>query len=516
MESLASTLVDAQADLDPHQVEAALFACQSPLAKGLILADGVGLGKTIEAGQPVICSYPCARGKAQHIRRVPLDLVVLDEAHRLRNVYKPSNNVIGRALMAALEHVPSKVLLIATPLQNSLLELYGLVSLIFDRVFGNLDSFRSQFGQLGKPQTSESLHARLSPTRKRTLRRDAQPVVQFTQRRPLVQEFTPSDDERRLAAEVGDYLRRPQLEALPTGQRQLVSMVLWKRLASSSHAIAGAPDTIANRLQKLPATADGPTDLAEKLNEDFEALDESADEWSEEPEALADKNAAAATRQAMAVESAELRQFVDMARRIRDNAKDKALLQGLDRASAELARLNVPLKAIIFAAVNDTGDVLTVQDAEKLLRLPAGEGPAGPFVEAPAALTADVDERKHALLRTARERQLRFFELEVQELHGWADALKYGLEQRIKDVDRKVKDVRHCGTVAAALDEKLSWQKRELEAERSRLRRELFDRRDEVDRQRDRQRSVVIGQLECRLAQRVDERPLFTIEWELA
>ena len=39
VESLASTLVDAQVDLNPHQVEAALFACQNPLSKGVILAD---------------------------------------------------------------------------------------------------------------------------------------------------------------------------------------------------------------------------------------------------------------------------------------------------------------------------------------------------------------------------------------------------------------------------------------------------------------------------------------------
>lgn len=47
---LASTLVDARVDLNPHQVEAALFAFRSPLSQGVILADEVGLGKTIEAG----------------------------------------------------------------------------------------------------------------------------------------------------------------------------------------------------------------------------------------------------------------------------------------------------------------------------------------------------------------------------------------------------------------------------------------------------------------------------------
>ncbi|WP_297469925.1 SNF2-related protein [Acidithiobacillus sp.] len=50
VDSLASTLVDAQVDLNPHQVDAALFACKNPLSRGVILADEVGLGKTIEAG----------------------------------------------------------------------------------------------------------------------------------------------------------------------------------------------------------------------------------------------------------------------------------------------------------------------------------------------------------------------------------------------------------------------------------------------------------------------------------
>ena len=88
---------------------------------------------------------------------------------------------------------------------------------------------------------------------------------------------------------------------------------------------------------------------------------------------------------------------------------------------------------------------------------------------------------------------------------------KFGLEAVI---DREIKDVRRSATGAATLDEKLSWQKRQrdLEVERNRLRRERFDRQDEVDRQR----SGVIEQLESQLAQRVDEQTLFTVEWELA
>ena len=176
------------------------------------------------------------------------DLVVLDEAHRLRNVYKTSN-VIAKTLKEALERVHSKVLLTATPLQNSLLELYGLVSMIDDRVFGDIDSFRAQFTSQGRNQAFGSLRERLAPICKRTLRKQVQPYVSYTARKAIVEEFTPSTEEQELSRLVADYLRRPNLKALPEGQRQLISLVLWKLLASSTHAIAGALETMAKRLQ---------------------------------------------------------------------------------------------------------------------------------------------------------------------------------------------------------------------------------------------------------------------------
>lgn len=194
VEKLAAVLADAQVDLNPHQVEAALFAFQNPFSKGAILADEVGLGKTIEAGlllaqkwaerkrrllvivpanlrkqwsqeladkfflpsviletrtfndairtgklnpfqqeAVVLCSYQFARAKEPYIRQTPWDLVVIDEAHRLRNVYKNSSK-IALSIKQAIAPFP-KILLTATPLQNSLLELYGLVSIIDDYAF---------------------------------------------------------------------------------------------------------------------------------------------------------------------------------------------------------------------------------------------------------------------------------------------------------------------------------------------------------------------------------------------
>ena len=417
VESLASTLVDSQVDLNPHQVEAALFACANPLSRGVILADEVGLGKTIEAGLvisqrwaerrrriliivpanlrkqwhqelqdkfslqglileaknystirkqerqnpflmasgPVICSYQFAKSKADDIKDIAWDLVVLDEAHRLRNVYKTSN-VIAKTLKEALAHVHSKVLLTATPLQNSLLELYGLVSMIDDRVFGDIDSFRAQFTAQPREQAFAALRTRLGPVCKRTLRRQVQQYVSYTARRAIVEEFTPSSEERELSSLVADYLRRPNLKALPEGQRQLISLVLWKLLASSTHAIAGALETMAKRLQgELDESSDVP-DLSAVLDEDYESLDETADEWIRQ-----DPGTAPPTpneRDAVAQEIAELRHFKTLATNIRDNSKGKALLTALDRAFSELARLGAAKKAIIFTESKRTQEYL--------------------------------------------------------------------------------------------------------------------------------------------------------------
>ena len=98
-----------------------------------MIMETKSFNEAVKAGSPdpfdskaiIICSYQFARSKEAYVQSAPWDLVVIDEAHRLRNVYKSSNK-IGKSIKKSLEHAP-KVLLTATPLQNSLLELYGLV-----------------------------------------------------------------------------------------------------------------------------------------------------------------------------------------------------------------------------------------------------------------------------------------------------------------------------------------------------------------------------------------------------
>ncbi len=406
--------MDAQVDLNPHQIDAALFAFRSPLSKGALLADEVGLGKTIEAGLVLsqrwaerkrrilvitpanlrtqwyqeltekfflpcrvlesksynaavkrgdfrpfegrditICSYQFARSKAADVHSLPWDLVVIDEAHRLRNVYKPSN-VIANTLKLALAG-KNKLLLTATPLQNSLLELFGLVSFIDEHAFGDLKSFREQFANLNQVGVFQTLKTRLRPVCHQTLRRQVLPYVKYTRRRPLVQEFVPEESEDRLYHLVSGYLRRDNLQALPASQRSLMTLVLRKLLASSTFAIAGALQSLSDRLKKKLEQQPPTESLEEELDQDYEALGETAEEWVEdEPVAPLSQ----ADRVVIAREIADLDDFARLATSIQHNAKGKALLAALQIAFQKAADLGAAEKAIIFTESRRTQSYL--------------------------------------------------------------------------------------------------------------------------------------------------------------
>ncbi len=255
IESLSRSIANSRVDLNPHQVDAALFAIRSPLTKGVLLADEVGLGKTVEAGivitqrwaerrrkillilpatlrkqwqqeltekfslpsvilegrhadlrQPdriAICSYHFAASRSADLKQIPWDLVVIDEAHRLRNVWKTSSK-IAQAIADGVSHAP-KVLMTATLLRNSLVEPYGLVSILAPRVFGDIASFRDQFlnGGFASGNASEavrnlSLKERLAGICTRTLRKQVLEYIKFTQRVSLTQDFLSTDDEQEL------------------------------------------------------------------------------------------------------------------------------------------------------------------------------------------------------------------------------------------------------------------------------------------------------------------------------
>lgn len=461
LEKLSSTLSNAQVDLNPHQIEAALFAFKSPLSKGAILADEVGLGKTIEAGlvlsqkwaerkrnillivpaslrkqwnaelqekfflpsvileaksfnqyikggnlnpfnqkdKIIICSYHFARAKSPYVKQTKWDLAVIDEAHRLRNVYKTSNK-IAREIKNALSDVP-KILLTATPLQNSLLELYGLVSIIDDHVFGDLNSFKANYSHAPREQELTShikdiqnveidgfkrgivvreqdsmedgemldpkqliftdLRNRLKPVCIRTLRRQVLEYINFTERKPITQDYIPTQQEISLYNSMSEYLQRPILYALPSSQRQLMTLILRKLLASSSFAIASTLNNLAYKLDVLikeaKATADKAivdTDTA-KIEENYEAFEEISDEWIDNEEGDKDEKDEKESKLyskeeivLMEQEKADLEHFRDLAKSIFTNSKGDALIIALKKGFEMTEDLGAKKKAIIF------------------------------------------------------------------------------------------------------------------------------------------------------------------------
>lgn len=413
IQKLAASLADAQVDLNPHQVEAALFAFRSPLSKGAILADEVGLGKTIEAGlvisqkwaerkrkiliivpsnlrkqwnqelldkfflssvilenasfnqeikkgnlnpfeqgKVVICSYQFARKMDAYIKKTQWDLIVIDEAHRLRNVYKPSSK-IANAIKEAVAHAP-KILLTATPLQNTLLELFGLVSIIDDYTFGDLKSYKSQFSRLDGSENFDDLKARLKPVCIRNLRRQVLEYIQYTNRKAVVQEFVPSDAEQRLYELVSEYLQRDNLYALPSAQRQLMTLILRRLLASSTFAISGTLEGLASKLDCIVAEQKAMEIPQENIADNFETFDEIKDEWVDDEEQ--DENGEEKPKRVYSPteieqikkEIADLKEFALLAKSIMKNSKGEVLMTALKRGFTEIKRLGGNRKVIIF------------------------------------------------------------------------------------------------------------------------------------------------------------------------
>ncbi len=230
------------------------------------------------------------------------------------------------------------------------------MSVVDDRIFGDLKSFKEQFANLHNKPTFDILKARLQPLCKRTLRRQVLPYVRYTKRLPMVQPFTPADSEDRLYHLVSDYLQRDNLQALPSSQRSLMTLVLRKLLASSSFAISGALDSMSSRLRERLRLADGPNPLEEVLEEDFETLDEIAEEWNEEEAAASVLTEA--DRKAIQQEIDDLEGFRKLAISITHNAKGQALLTALRTAFGKATDLGAAQKAIIFTESRRTQEYL--------------------------------------------------------------------------------------------------------------------------------------------------------------
>ena len=418
-DKLTGVLSEARVDLNPHQVMAALFAFQSPFSKGVILADEVGLGKTIEAGivisqfwaehkrriliiapatlrrqwsmeledkfflpslilekkkgisldhlydgkQVYICSYQFAARQAEMLSSTKWDLVVYDEAHKLRNVYKTTPSMATRLKNAFADC--HKLLLTATPLQNNIEELYGLVSIIDDHYFGDLKSFKAQYCYSNKNDDIAfgDLRKRLRPIVHRTLRKQVTEYVKYTSRIPMSQEYYPAIEEQKLYNEISEYLRREDSYGLPNSQRQLITLIFRKLMSSSTFAIGYTLKTLIDRLQSKIASyienKPQPHGLyGEEKEEEWDennismvAEDIVGDDWDEWTEDDPEQEGELLTPdeiQGIKEEIAELQRLYHLASSISSNKKGDCLLSALHTGFQKMEQLGANRKALIF------------------------------------------------------------------------------------------------------------------------------------------------------------------------
>ncbi|HRH98907.1 MAG TPA: SNF2-related protein, partial [Prosthecobacter sp.] len=417
VDRLGRALFDACVELNPHQIEAALFALRSPLAKGVLLADEVGLGKTVEAGL-VLCQYwaekrrkllvicPASLRKqwglelsekfnlpsvildaktfremqkadipnpfrqeaiiitslhyaaacADMIHAIEWDTIVIDEAHKLRNAYRESSR-IGQAIRHATAE-RRKILLTATPLQNSLVELYGLSTLIDENLFGDLPSFRTQYMNAGGDLVG--LRERLRSFCWRTLRRDVLEYVKYTQRKLITRPFRPTDEEHKLYEAVSAFLQRDQNYALPTGQRHLLILLVRKVLASSPQAVAGTLEIMRDRLLRVREEAKKNASAVEQLIAGDEIDPDLLDELLEDQDDLIDEIEGPAPNAPSGPvpidfarldrEIQELEDYIRWARSMGVDTKTRALLKALEIGFTQMEGMNPPgpRKVVVF------------------------------------------------------------------------------------------------------------------------------------------------------------------------
>jgi len=416
-DAFAKSIAAARVETKPHQVDAALFALHSPLSRGAILADEVGLGKTIEASlviaqrwaerrrrillivpaslrkqwqqelqekfslpsriiearswreaqkagqrQPfeaqdciMLTSYEFAARRANDVQRVPWDLVIFDEAHRLRNVYKKAGSARAKALRDAVKD-RFKLMLTATPLQNSLMELYGLVSIIDTQFFGDERTFKTMYeGRHADAATLVSLRRRMEPIYKRHLRRDVQEAghVSFTKREATTFDFEPNDLETELYEKVSAYLQRPDSIAFGLRPNQLVIIQARKILGSSVVAIIGFLQTVIERLRRqqvadLSTVADvgDGAELAEELDEAAIFAGNEGDEEAQDDDGGSGANDINPAK--LKAEIEELESYIALAQRIGANAKGEKLVARLPEVLDEIVRKGGRRKVVIF------------------------------------------------------------------------------------------------------------------------------------------------------------------------
>jgi adenine-specific DNA-methyltransferase len=407
-------------DPNPHQIDAVIFALRRLREGGCILADEVGLGKTIEAG--LVIAQTRAEGAQRILLIVPksligqwqnellnlfgiqaqenetnffapgvylvgrefagsergttllsaapqFDLAVIDEAHEIfAGLHKRygrdgiHDETSDEAMMAHrvrgfLRSTPV-LLLTATPMQNSLAEIWGLVQYVepTGTLLGDIATFRKVFcsddDRTLIPGQEHELKRRLAMIQRRTLRRQAQEFLDrpFTQRRCRLYEYVMSDAERSLYDDVTEYLLEPSLFAFAGRQRRLLLIGFHRRMASSISALAASLENVAARLRRMQEGS-GSDNAAATMLADLE------DDEGETSGVSGDDNRTL-DHAALSAELARVEGFIARARSLPHDAKARSFQDAM-KVLFDLARNGQGNgKAVVFTESLTTQDYL--------------------------------------------------------------------------------------------------------------------------------------------------------------
>jgi len=294
-ERLISAYASSDIEVYPYQIAAAMFALRSPYLKGAVLADEGSLGKTYESllvisqlwfegrdhilvivptpllhqwveilgnrfsvpfvimernnigildeDAAILTTYETAVEHAEEIARREWNIVVFEEAHRLA---KPDN----KTTIALKEAIGDafKLLLTATPMQNSIMDLYGLIEFIDEGALGDADEFYKRYFR--KPVNYGELTATASRYCFRTLRSQVESYVKIPRRIPVTTDYELSQPEQQLAAMVEAYLNKQDKQAFPKMDSYDLTLMFNRALSSSLFALCRLADQAYGRVQE--------------------------------------------------------------------------------------------------------------------------------------------------------------------------------------------------------------------------------------------------------------------------
>lgn len=356
-DKLIPALASSDMKIYPYQIAAAQFALHSPYLGGVILCDEGSLGKTYEAllviaeqyfegkeriliivptpllkqwqdtinnhfslscivldsetvfetvisnGQAnpflqdgiVLTTYDFAVQEAEHISKIHWDISVFEEAHRLRKFYTGDNK--ESVILHGAVKDSFKLLLTATPMQNDIMDLYGLIQFINETELPDPDLFYKRYFR--KPENYPELSDRISKYCFRTTRTQVANYVNIPKRIPVTLNYNLTAKEEKLYQLLNAYIAQPVHSAYPQMEQYDLALMLFRTLSSSTFA------------------------LSKTLSVAFSRMDD-----GEEQKAL--------------------REMYDLCESITENAKAKALMSSLKTAFTELKKRGANQKALIF------------------------------------------------------------------------------------------------------------------------------------------------------------------------